>query len=156
VQVRSDVLPGKVVEGRLTAINPGVDPVTRNIRAQATLENNNKILRPGMFVRVSVLLPRQDDVLVIPATAVLYAPYGDAVFVVDRKKGKDAGKGLVLRKQVIRTGAARGDFISVTSGLKEGETVVTTGVFKFRNGQPAVVDNTLSPEFRLDPEPDNR
>ncbi len=157
IQVTTDVLPGRVLAGSITALNPGVDPTNRNIKVQATVANADEKLRPGMFVKVKVLLPEENQVLIIPATAVLYAPYGDAVFVVDEKKDEKSGKaGLVLRKQVIRTGGTRGDFITVTTGLKEGETVVTTGVFKFRNGQPAMVNNTLAPEFKERPELDNR
>jgi len=152
----SDVLPGKTLTGVISAINPGVDPKTRNIQVQATLANPKEKLRPGMFVQVAVPLPEKNNVLVVPATAILYAPYGDSVFVVEKNKDESKGKpGLVLRQQVVRTGMTRGDYISITSGLKEGETVVTTGVFKFRNGQPAVVDNSLSPRFSKKPEPDN-
>ncbi len=157
VQVTTDMLPGKILTGTITAMNPGVDPATRNIKIQATVRNKDKKLRPGMFVKVAVLLPVQNRVLIVPATAVLYAPYGDSIFVVDEKTDEKTGKpGRVLRKQVIRTGVTRGDFVTVTTGLKEGETVVTTGVFKFRNGQQAIVDNTLAPEFKLKPELDNR
>ena len=92
-------------------------------------------------------------VLAIPATAVLYAPYGDSVFVVDDDKAGKGGK--VLRQQFVRLGEKRGDFVAVTAGLKEGETVVSTGVFKLRNGQAVVVDNELAPEFRLAPKPEN-
>ncbi len=157
VQVTTDVLPDEILTGRITTINPGVDPQTRNIRVQATMANPNAELRPGMFVKVSVLLPDRETFFVIPATSILSAPYGDSVFVVDNVTDEKSGKpGLVLRRQVIRTGVKRGDFVTVTTGLKEGETVVTTGVFKFRNGQRAIVDNTLSPEFKHEPELENR
>jgi membrane fusion protein (multidrug efflux system) len=152
VEVTTDVLPDKVIVGKITAINPGVDPNTRNIKVQATLENPKEKLRPGMFVKVKVLLPEKISVLVIPATSILYAPYGDSVFVVEEETGDTVEKArLVLRQQVVRTGITRGDFITITSGLKEGDTVVTTGVFKFRNGQPAIVDNRLSPKFSKKP-----
>lgn len=157
VQVTTDVMPEEVLEGNITAINPGVDPETRNIRVQATVANLLEKLRPGMFVKVAVLMPEKETVLVIPATSILYAPYGDSVFVVDTVTDEKSGKpGLVLRQQVVRTGAKRGDFVTVTTGLNEGETVVTTGVFKFRNGQQAIVDNTLSPEFKEKPKLENR
>ncbi len=157
VRVTTDVLPGEILTGIITAMNPGVDPATRNIKIQATISNSDERLRPGMFAKVAVLLPEKNRVLIVPATAVLYAPYGDSIFVVDEKTDKKTGKpGLVLRKQVIRTGVKRGDFVTVTTGLNEGETVVTTGVFKFRNGQQAIIDNTLAPEFKLKPELDNR
>ncbi len=152
VQVITDVLPGKVLQGKITAINPGVDPKTRNIKVRATLANPEEKLRPGLFVQVAVQLPEKNDVLVLPATAILYAPYGDSVFVVEEKKSPSTKKtSLTLRQQVVRTGESRGDFITITSGLTEGQTVVTTGVFKFHNGQTAVVDNRLSPDFSLNP-----
>jgi membrane fusion protein (multidrug efflux system) len=156
IRVTADSLPGQVITGRITAINPEVDSATRNIRVQATVDNPHEQLRPGMFVNVAMVLPRQTEVLVIPATAVLYAPYGDSVFLVEETKDEKAGQqALVVRQQFIRTGEKRGDFITVTSGLKSGETVVSTGVFKLRNGQAVVIDNALNPEFSLAPRPDN-
>jgi len=150
VKVTGDSLPGVVVEGRITAVNPQVDAETRNIRLQATVANTSGKLHPGMFVNVAVGLPARQKVLVIPATSVLYAPYSDSVFVIDEAK---AGK--VLRQQFVRLGEKLGDFVSVTAGLKEGETIVSTGVFKLRNGQSAVIDNKLAPEFQKAPKPEN-
>jgi membrane fusion protein (multidrug efflux system) len=154
VQVTTDALPGQIIEGEVTAINPQVDSSTRNLKIQATVANSQEHLRPGMFVKVAVVLPVQDKVLAIPTTAILYAPYGDSVFVVEEKKSeKDDQAGKVVRQQFVRLGDHRGDFVSVVSGLKEGETVVSTGAFKLRNGQAVVVDNTLAPEFQLTPQP---
>ncbi|AJE02583.1 efflux RND transporter periplasmic adaptor subunit [Geobacter pickeringii] len=152
VRVATDALPGETIEGRITAINPQVDADTRNIKVQATVANHAEKLRPGMFVTVAVGLPVQQKVLAIPATAVLYAPYSDSVFVVEEGKEK---KGKVLRQQFVRLGSKRGDFIAVISGLREGEAVVSTGVFKLRNGQGAVVDNRLAPPFQQAPKPEN-
>jgi membrane fusion protein (multidrug efflux system) len=100
------------------------------------------------------VLPGRIEVLTIPATSVLYAPYGDSVFVVEEKKD-DPNKpsALLLNQKFVRLGEKRGDYVSVMSGLKEGETVVSTGVFKLRNGQTVVIDNTLSPEFKQMPKP---
>jgi len=152
VRVTTDVLPGRVIEGKITAINPAVDAATRNIWVQATAANLKEQLRPGMFVNVAVVLPAQEKVLPIPETAVLYAPYSDSVFVVEEKKSeKNSPPGKSIRQQFVRLGEKRGDFIAVLSGLKEGETIVSTGVFKLRNGQAIVVDNTLAPEFKLMP-----
>ena len=155
VQVTTDALPGQTIEGKVTAINPQVDSSTRNIRVQATVANSQEHLRPGMFVKVALVLPVQDKVLAIPATAVLYAPYGDSVFVVEEQKSeKDGQSGKIVRQQFVRLGEKRGDFVSVVSGLQEGETVVSTGAFKLRSGQAVVVDNTLAPEFKLTPKPE--
>jgi len=151
-RLTADALPGLALKGKVTAVNPLVDPETRNIRVQATVANRDGRLRPGMFVNVAVVLPARQKVLAIPATAVLYAPYSNSVFVVEDDK---EGKGKVLRQQFVHLGERRGDFIAVTEGLKEGEAVATTGVFKLRNGQPVVIDNKLAPAFELAPRPDN-
>ncbi len=152
VRLTTDALPGKVMVGEITAVNPQVDPVTRNIRVQATVENPREDLRPGMFVNVGVVLPEKNEILAIPATAVLYAPYSDSVFVVEETIREETGRPVrALRQQFVRLGQRRGDFVSVISGLEEGDAVVSTGVFKLRNGQEVVVDNTLAPEFHLAP-----
>ena len=156
VRVTSDALRGQTVEGRINAINPEVDSTTRNIRVQATLANPDEKLRPGMFVNVAVVLPATEQVLVIPATAALYAPYSDSVFVIDRQADAQSGETQqILRQQLVRLGTRKGDFVAVESGLEEGQTVVSTGVFKLRNGQPAIVDNTLAPQFQTTPTPEN-
>ena len=154
VNLTTDALPGAVIEGTITAINPQVESTTRNIRIQATVANTREQLRPGMFVNVAVVLPDVQKVLAIPATAVLYAPYSDSVFVVEGQPDKkEKGPSNVLHQQFVRLGKKHGDYIAVQSGLQEGDTVVSTGVFKLRNGQAVVIDNTLSPEFSLTPAP---
>jgi membrane fusion protein (multidrug efflux system) len=156
VRVVTDALLGEVVDGKITAINPQVDSATRNIRIQATIPNAEERLRPGMFVNVAVVLPAKTKVLCIPATAVLYAPYSDSVFVVEEKTDEKSGKaGRAVRQQFAQLGEKRGDFVAIVSGLKEGDTVVTTGVFKLRNGQSVIEDNTLAPEFKIAPKPDD-
>ena len=153
VRVTCDALPGLSVAGRITAVSPLVDPETRNVQVQATLDNRSEKLRPGMFVNVTVGLPVRLSVLSIPATAVLYAPYGDSVFIVEDDRKVKGGK--ILRQQFVRLGEKRGDFVAVTSGLTGGETLVTTGVFKLRNGQQVTVDNKLAPVFKHSPFPEN-
>ena len=156
VRVTTDAVPGQTIEGRITALNPQVDASTRNIRIQATVANGQERLRPGMYVNVAVVLPAKEKVLAIPATAVLYAPYSDSVFVVEEKKSEKGGQPITaVRQQFAQLGEKRGDFVSVASGLKEGETVVSSGVFKLRNGQEVVVDDRLSPVFNLTPKPEN-
>jgi membrane fusion protein (multidrug efflux system) len=154
IRVTTDALPGAVVEGKITAINPQVDAATRNIRVQATVANSDERLRPGMYVSVAVVLPGREKVLAIPATAVLYAPYSDSVFLVEDPADPKPGQPVkVVRQQFAQLGEKYGDFVAVRSGLKEGDTIVSTGVFKLRNGQTVTVDNTLSPEFQLKPTP---
>ncbi len=156
VRVTTDAFPSQTFDGKLTAIDPEIDAATRNVSVQATLANSAGKLRPGMYANVAVVLPETERVLMIPATAVLYAPYGDSVFVVeDKKDEKTAAAGKVLNQKFVRLGKTRGDFVAVASGLEAGQTIVTTGVFKLRNGMSVVVDNKLAPSFQLAPKPAN-
>jgi membrane fusion protein (multidrug efflux system) len=153
-RVHADALPGREFKGKVTAINSMVDAVTRNIGVQATLENPDHALRPGMFVKVDVILLQKSKTLVIPGSAVSYAPYGNSVFVIEKKKDPKTGKeSQSLRQAFVRIGEARGDFIAVTEGLKAGDVVVSTGVFKLRNGMPVVINNDLAPKPQLNPKP---
>ncbi len=155
VRITSDALPpAQVVTGKITALNPEVDAASRNIRVQATVSNPEEILRPGMFANVAIILPKQNPVLALPATAILYAPYSDSVFIIDEAQAEEGAQpGKVVRQQFVRLGEKRGDFVAVLSGLKPEEIVVSTGVFKLRNGMGVVVNNTLAPEFKLAPQP---
>ncbi len=156
VKLSVDAFPSQVFEGKITAINPEVDSVMRTAQVQATLTNADELLHPGMYATVSVVLPKKVEALLIPTTAVLYAPYGDSVFVIDEKKDPKTGVvGHVLEQRFVRLGRAEGDFVAVEKGLKEGDHVASTGVFKLRNGEAAVIDNTLLPKFSLTPKPSN-
>src|SRR4029077_8029739 len=107
-------------------INSMVDAITRNVGLQATLDNRDHALRPGMFAKVEVILPEKQKTLVVPGSAISYAPYGDSVFVIDKKKDPKTGKETqTLRQAFVRIGEARGDFVSVTQGLKAGDEVVS-------------------------------
>ncbi len=153
-RVHADSLPGREFKGKVTAINSMVDNVTRNISLQATFDNPDHELHPGMFVKVDVILPEKSKTLVIPGSAVSYAPYGNSVFVIDKKKDPKTGKeSQSLRQAFVRIGEARGDFVAVTEGLKAGAVVVSTGVFKLRNGMPVVINNDLAPNPQLNPRP---
>ncbi|HSH37391.1 MAG TPA: efflux RND transporter periplasmic adaptor subunit [Chthoniobacterales bacterium] len=154
VKVTTDAIAGREFDGKVTAVNSAIDPATRMVSVQATLDNPDHALRAGMFARVKVLLPRANSTLSIPATAIAYAPYGNSVYVIEKKKDeKTQQESLVLRQQFIRTGETRGDFIAVTEGLKVGDEVVGTGVFKLRNGMAVNVDNKLAPKMELEPKP---
>lgn len=156
VRAKTDNESGEVFVGKISAINPDVDAATRSVRIQATMPNPQEKLHPGMFATVELVLPTRQKVLSLPATAVLYAPYGDSVFVIDEKKNAQTGVvEKVLRQQFVRLGTARGDFVTVVTGLKAGETVVTSGVFKLRAGMMVVVDNSLAPDAQITPKPEN-
>jgi membrane fusion protein, multidrug efflux system len=157
VRIQTDALPGRILTGTITAINPQIESATRNIMVQATVHNTGLVLRPGMFVNVTVVLPDVQDVLTIPSTAVLNAPYSDSVFVVEPAPDNSTAAGrMVVRQQFVRLGQRLGDFAAVEAGLKAGDMVVSTGAFKLRNGQAVTVDNSHAPEFKLAPTPVDR
>src|SRR6476659_9045473 len=154
VHVTTDALPGRVFDGKLTAINSMVDSSTRNITLQATLENHDHALRPGMFAKAEVMLPEKHKTLVVPGSAISYAPFGDSVFVIAKKKDEKTGKeSQMIRQQFVRVGEGRGDLVAITQGLKAGETIVSTGVFKLRNGMAVTINNDLSPNPKVNPHP---
>jgi len=154
VQVRTDAVPGREFKGKLTAINSMVDTVTRNVSLQGTLENPDHALHPGMFAKVELLLPERRKALVIPGSAVSYAPFGDSVFIIEKKKDPKTGKeSETIRQQFVRVGEARGDLVSIVDGLKANETIVSTGVFKLRNGMAVTINNDLAPKPQASPNP---
>ena len=157
VKLTTDAYPGAEFTGTLTAINPDLDESTRSVRIQATLDNSDQKLRPGMFARIQALLPTKQKVLAIPAPSILSAPYGQSVFVVESPGATNgAASGLVVQQRFIRTGAARGDFVSVTTGLKSGERVASAGLFKLHNGTPVVENNQIVPVAAESPLPPER
>ena len=154
VRVQVDAYPNRTFEGTLSAINPDLDASTRSVSVQATFANADQVLRPGMFAKIEVVLPELKDVLVIPATAILSAPYGDSVYVVESKAAGQGGKtSLTVRQQFIRVGRVRGDYLTVESGLKTGEKVVSAGAFKLRNGMAVIENNDIAPKASLAPRP---
>jgi membrane fusion protein, multidrug efflux system len=156
VAISSDAYPGRQFTGQISAINPDIDPSTRNVRVQATLGNIEGLLRPGMFVTVDMVLARTEKVMFIPSTAVVYAPFGDSVFLIEEgAPAADGTKPLVVQQQFVKLGARQGDFVAATEGLKPGQRIVSTGVFKLQPGMGVVIDNTLAPKFTLAPQPDN-
>jgi membrane fusion protein (multidrug efflux system) len=133
VQAYSD----QTFTGRITAINPGIDPENRNVQVQATLDNPKHHLRPGMFAEVRTLLPEREQVLTLPRTAITYNPYGDMVFIIREKKGD-----LVVQQQQVQTGKVRGGRVEIVKGLQPDERVVSAGHMKLRNGQRVQISNT--------------
>ena len=134
-------------QGSLYAIEPRVDPITRNIKLRATVPRDDGWLRPGMFVNVAVVEPQTASLVALPATAIVHASYGDSVFTVEGGKA---------RQQFVRIGRTRGDFVEITDGVTPGQEVVTGGAFKLRNGMPVVVNNEVQPRPELAPNPPNR
>ncbi|HET6437638.1 MAG TPA: efflux RND transporter periplasmic adaptor subunit [Anaeromyxobacter sp.] len=156
VQLRTDTFPGAQWAGEITAINPEVDSATRNVKVRATFPNGDGRLRPGMFANVEVLSTEKHPVVLLPVTAVLFAPYGDTVFVIENKKDAEGKERLTVRQQFVRLGERRGDFTAVTEGLEPGERVVSSGAFKLRNGMAVAVNEKLAPKAQLAPTPQEK
>jgi membrane fusion protein (multidrug efflux system) len=156
VRLQTDTYPGGTWDGRLATINPEIDPATRNVRLRATFRNVDGRLRPGMFANVEILSADRQPVLLVPATAAIYAPYGDSVFVLETTAEAGKPPATVARQRFVRLGERRGDLVAVVSGLKGGEQVVSSGAFKLRNGAAVVVHNDQAPDAQLDPRPVDR
>lgn len=180
VVVKVDVFPGNTWDGTVTTINPEVDPATRNVRMRATVENPDGRLNPGMFASVEVEAGKASQSLVVPATSVIYAPFGDSVYLVAEQKDDpskadppdkaEAAKKapppaakapgdkptLIAQQQFVRLGERRGDYVQILDGLKGTETVVSNGAFKLRNGQTIMVNNALAPPVNFVPTPTDR
>jgi membrane fusion protein, multidrug efflux system len=155
VRVSAEGMKGSRATGRITAVNSIVDEATRNIQVQATLANPEGGLRPGMFVEAEVLLGASRDVVTLPTSAVNYAPYGDSVFIVEQVQGPNGQSYRGVRQQVVKLGGALGDQVAVLSGLDAGAEVVTSGVFKLRNGAAVRVNNDVQPGNDPAPKPED-
>ena len=155
VRITTDDLAGVEFHGRITAIDSVVNSETRNIQVQATLANPEGQLRPGMFVQAEVVLGSGRSVMALPATAISYAPYGDSVFVVSNLKGPNGESYRGVRQQFVKLEGARGDQVGVVSGVKAGDEVVTSGVFKLRNAAAVLVNNKVQPGNNPAPKPED-
>jgi len=155
LRVTTEDVAGKVFAGSVTAIDSEVDPTTRNIQVQATLSNPEGKLRPGMFVQVEMPLGASRSVIALPASAINYAPYGDSVFVITDLKDPTGKTYRGVRQQFVKVEGARGDQVGVISGLNPGEEVVTSGVFKLRNGAAVQVNNKVQPGNSPAPKPED-
>ena len=153
VRVTTGDISGVEFTGRITALNSVVDQTTRNVQVQATLANPQGRLRPGMFVQTAVVLGADQQVVALPASAISYAPYGDSVFIVTDLKDPNGKTYRGVRQQFVKLGAGRGDQIAVVSGVNAGDEVVTSGVFKLRNGAAVSVNNTVQPGNNPAPKP---
>lgn len=145
--------PAAEMTGRVTAVDAVVDEATRNVEVQATLPNPDGMLRPGMFVEAEALLGTSAPVIALPASAISYAPFGDSVFVVTEMTHPRGGSYRGVQQQFVKLGRSRGDQVAVVSGLKAGQEIVTSGVFKLRTGATVEVNNTVQPANDPAPKP---
>jgi membrane fusion protein (multidrug efflux system) len=153
-KVHVDTYPDKTFAGQITAINPQVEASSRNVQVRATLPNPDRTLLPGRFATVDIDVGAMQRLVTLPQTAISYNPYGNLVYVVDDKgKGPDGKPMLVARQTFVTTGATRGDQVSVLKGIKEGDTIVTGGQMKLRNGIPLAINNTVLPKDDANPKP---
>jgi membrane fusion protein (multidrug efflux system) len=150
VEVRIGVGSEHQVDGVITAIGAELNPSTRNAIVQSSLDNAGQQLIPGMAVETRVTLTDPLTILAVPSTAILYAPFGDTVFIIE--KDEESGQ-LKARQQFVRIGKTMGDFVQILDGLKPGDVVASAGAFKLYNGQTVVVSETPSPEYKLAPTP---
>ena len=155
LRVTSEDIVGKAFTGRVTALDSVVDQATRNVQVQATLANPEGKLHPGMFVQVEVVQGESRPVITLPASAISYAPYGDSVFVITDLKDQKGQTYRGVRQQFVKLEGSRGDQVAVVSGLNPGDEVVTSGVFKLRNGAAVQVNNKVQPGNDPAPKPED-
>src|SRR4051794_10930634 len=166
--------PPRTLTGKVAAVDPNVDPLTRAVNLRASVDEEQGEpqggktgpgeLRPGMFVNVSVVLPERASVVFVPATAIMRAPYGNSVYIVEDRKdeaghsvsGPDGRPAKVARQQFVRIGVTRGDFVAIDEGVTAGQEVVVLGAFKLRNGAPLFVNNEIQLPSSQTPNPQNR
>jgi membrane fusion protein (multidrug efflux system) len=154
VSVTSDGFEGTET-GRVTAVDSQVNEAMRNVQVQAVFDNRSGRMRPGMFVETKLASGAQSNVVTVPASAISYAPFGDSIFIVEDVKGPDGKTYLGVRQQFVKLGPGRGDQVAVLTGLKPGEEVVTSGVFKLRPGAAVVVNNKIVPDNSTAPKPED-
>ena len=155
VRVTADDLAGMTFTGRVNALDSVVDQATRNVQIQATLANPQGKLRPGMFTNVQVGVGASNTVLPLPASAISYAPFGDSVYIVSEMKSPEGQTYRGVRQQFVKVQGSRGDQVGVISGLHAGDEIVTSGVFKLRNGAPVAVNNKIQPGNNPAPKPED-
>lgn len=153
IRLRASGLEGKEFEGEITSIDSLVDTATRNITVEATVKNPDAALRPGMFVNVDVLLPPQEGVITIPATAINYSPYGNSVYIVKDDKDATGKPQKIVEEKFVKTGPSRGDQVAIVSGVTNGDEVVTSGVFKLHSHSPVSINNSVQPDNDPNPNP---
>jgi membrane fusion protein, multidrug efflux system len=154
VTIKIDTYPNGDFSGTITAINPKVDPATRNVQVRATLKNPDRQLLPGMYASVNVAAGGKQRYLTLPQTAVTYNPYGETIYVVDDKGQDPQGRPQLIARQVFVTaGLKRGDQVAILSGIEEGQTVVAAGQMKLHNGSTLMIDNTVRPTADANPIP---
>ena len=155
LKITNSDLPGMSFTGRITALDSVISEQTRNIQVQSIVTNKDNKLRPGMFVQVELPMGSPREVIPLPASAINYAPYGDSVYVVSNMTDPKGRAYRGVRQQVVKIDGSRGDQVGIISGLNPGDEVVSSGVFKLRNGAPVLVNNEVKPSNSTSPKPED-
>lgn len=150
VTVTSDTFPSRAFKGRITTIEPMVDPATRNVEVEVTLVNSHYLLKPGMFVYAKVKNGLVRKRMTLPQTAISFNPYGEFVYIVSATKKKKGE--YTVQQTPVTVGETRGDQITVLSGVKVGDTVVSAGQLNLRNGSRVVINNKIRPSESANPQ----
>lgn len=153
VRLSIDAFPQNVFEGKITTIEPLVDTSTRNVAVEATLQNENKLLKPGMFVNVEVIVGKPLPFITVPQTAITFNSYGNLIYIVDKSQKDANGKPvLTVKQRFVTSGETRGEQIQILKGLQKGETFVTSGQLKLRNASQILINNALVPSNNKTPD----
>jgi membrane fusion protein (multidrug efflux system) len=157
VSLETDTYPGQKFTGMISAINPKVDPATRNVQVRASLQNADHRLLPGMYASVNIHYGETQPYVTLPQTAISYNPYGTMVYVVDHQGAdKDSKQPAIVHQKFITVGDTRGDQVGIMTGVNDGDEVVTAGQNKLNNGSPIIVNNTVQPSNDAAPTPPNQ
>jgi membrane fusion protein, multidrug efflux system len=148
IVAKVDTYPDQTFSGKITAINPQVDPNSRNVQVRATLGNPDRRLLPGMYATIDIDSGAPQRNITLPQTAIAYNPYGSTVFIVEQN-----GAARTAKQAFVTTGATRGDQVAVLTGVKQGDVVVSAGQMKLRNGSPITIDNKVQPTDDASPAP---
>ncbi len=151
VRITVDAYPGRTFEGKITTIEPQIATDTRNIRVQATIQNPDSILKPGMFATTTIVLPEKPPVVTIPETAVDYTLYGDSVFLITEKKGEDGKSTLTAERTFVKTGNRIEGRVEILKGLKPGDRVVAVGQIKLQSGMAVAISADPAPPVPAEP-----
>ncbi|MCL5024213.1 MAG: efflux RND transporter periplasmic adaptor subunit [Nitrospirae bacterium] len=150
----TDTYPERTFAGKITSINPKVDPDTRNVQVEATFGNPKHELFPGMFASIEVEAGAAKRYLTLPQTAVTFNPYGETVFIVEEGGTGPGGKPVLkVRQAFVTVGGTRGDQVAILKGIREGDTVVTSGQLKLKNGSAVIINNQVAPTNEAAPRP---
>jgi membrane fusion protein, multidrug efflux system len=153
ITIAVDAFPAQNFTGRITTIDPKIDPTTRNVAVRATVPNRERKLLPGMFATATLTTGTPERHITLPQTAITFNPYGNMVFVVQEQTEADGTKSLSVQQTVVTTGPTRGDQIAILTGLKEGDVVVSAGQTTLQNGAPVSINNSVIPLNDPNPQP---